>query len=432
MPPIAVNNSSSKGPRPSAELPRVLVVHDGARLHYALPVALQRAEALERVYVDWFVRDGSLEDKVAQVVGRFLPDLGRRLSERRCDELRADRVTASRLLALKMKFAWWSRAAPEKKFARISKIFGRHVRRHGWSNANALMGFVRNVDPELCEAARQAGLIIVADQMIAPAVIQWAEQERQANLWPDWPHEREFVDVNFLCKLEARTWKSAHCLTCPSEYVRYGMMQAHMSPDKISVIPYPIDSQSYSFINRQDRPGPPVVGFVGSVSLRKGAPAFVEVARRFNRSQARFVMVGPVAPSIMQKIRQTSSVELVGPVPRGQVRHWLERFDIFFFPSTCEGSAGAIMEAMATGLPVVTTPNSGSIVRNGREGFVAPCNDIAAFEGYLSQLIADPAYRVQMGRAARQYVSQFDLKWYSRQLRELFNRLLKASDQGSG
>lgn len=92
------------------------------------------------------------------------------------------------------------------------------------------------------------------------------------------------------------------------------------------------------------------------------------------------------------------------------------------------------MEAMATGLPVVTMPNSGSVVRNGMEGFIVPCGDVDAFEGCLSQLIGDPAYRVHMGRAARRQASSFDLDWYSRQLRVLFDRLLETQavtcDQG--
>jgi glycosyltransferase involved in cell wall biosynthesis len=261
--------------------------------------------------------------------------------------------------------------------------------------------------------------------MIAPAVVQRAEEEQQASAWRSWPPTSEFVDVDFVHAMEARTWVAAHHVTCPSEYVRDGLLQAHVPANKISVIPYPIDTRSYPFVDRRDRRGPPTIGFVGSVALRKGAPAFIEVARRFDPKQARFVMVGPVATEIAQKARQASSVELVGAVPRGEVRHWLERFDVFFFPSTCEGSAGAVREAMATGLPVVTTPNSGSVVRNGIEGFLVRCNDVDAFEGCLAQLIGDPACRVHMGRAARRQASNFDLDWYSRQLRALFDRLLE-------
>jgi hypothetical protein len=68
-----------------------------------------------------------------------------------------------------------------------------------------VIGFVRNIDPELCETARQAGLTVVVYQMITPAVIQRAEEQRQGSRWPSWPPSSEFVDVDFVCAMEAHT-----------------------------------------------------------------------------------------------------------------------------------------------------------------------------------------------------------------------------------
>ena len=113
------------------------------------------------------------------------------------------------------------------------------------------------------------------------------------------------------------------------------------------------------------------VGFVGSVGLRKGAPYFFEVAKRLASERVRFVMVGPILLDKQIINRYKGPVEIIGPVPWLDVGRWLERFDIFYFPSTCEGSAGAVNEAMASALPVVTTPNSGSTVRDGVEGYLS-------------------------------------------------------------
>jgi len=82
-----------------------------------------------------------------------------------------------------------------------------------------------------------------------------------------------------------------------------------------------------------------LVGFVGAVGLRKGAPYFLEVARRSRGSTVRFVMVGPVQLPEAAIKRMSESVELVGRVPRNQAVAWLLKFDMLLFPSTCEGSA---------------------------------------------------------------------------------------------
>ena len=59
--------------------------------------------------------------------------------------------------------------------------------------------------------------------------------------------------------------------------------------------------------------------------------------------QARFVMVGPIALDAGAVARHAGAVELAGPVSRAEVPAWLEKFDVFFFPSTCEGSASAVL-----------------------------------------------------------------------------------------
>jgi glycosyltransferase involved in cell wall biosynthesis len=404
--------------------PVVNVIQDGARLHYALPVALQRQGILGTVFTDWFVRPGSREDRIAHLVRRFAPDLGRRLADRCCPELDGNRVMSSNGFAL---YEWLARARPgkpEERYARLSKKFAGWVGRLDWRSANAIIGFVRNIDPALCAAARKRGLVTVVDQMIAPAAVQAAEAHRQAMRWPDW-HRTDAWRSELMLNIERRTWALADHIACPSNYVRDGLLQQGVPPDRITVIPYPIDSARFRFVDRSGRDGALVVGFVGAVGLRKGAPAFFEVARSFNLGEARFVMIGPIEPETRLIAAQKGRVELNGAVPRSQVLAWLERFDVLLFPSTCEGSSGAVMEAMATGLPIITTPNSGSIVRNGIEGFICSCNDVSSLVQSVDGLRNNPELRLRMGRAAHERARIFDLDRYGLTLDLLFRQLIK-------
>src|SRR5262245_10999765 len=67
--------------------PRVAMVQDGARLHYAVPLALQRAGMLERMYTNFYVRRGSPMALLARVMNRWKPEIGRGMVGRRCDEI---------------------------------------------------------------------------------------------------------------------------------------------------------------------------------------------------------------------------------------------------------------------------------------------------------------------------------------------------------
>jgi glycosyltransferase involved in cell wall biosynthesis len=404
--------------------PVVNVIQDGARLHYALPVALNRLGILGTVFTDWFVRAGSREDIIGRHLRQLSPNLGRRLADRRCPELDSERVCSNYWFTL---HEWLARAfiaTPEKRDAQLSKRFGRWVGRQDWRGANAMVGFVRNIDPRLCAAAKKRRVVTVVDQMIAPATIQLAEARRQAEQWPYWCNSSSVGNTDLVLDIERRTWALADQITCPSDYVREGLLQQGIPPDRISVIPYPIDNTGFRFIDRRGRVGPPVVGFLGAVGMRKGAPAFIEVASRFDPRKARFVMVGPVQLDARTLAARKGPVELTGAVPRSQVLGWLAQFDVFLFPSTCEGSAGAAMEAMATGLPIITTPNSGTIARHGIEGFICAPHDIPCLAQFLDRLTKNPDLRVRMGMAARDRALSFDLDNYGRSLDRMFRGLL--------
>jgi glycosyltransferase involved in cell wall biosynthesis len=116
------------------------------------------------------------------------------------------------------------------------------------------------------------------------------------------------------------------------------------------------------------------------------------------------------------------NVTVVGPVPRNGVIGQLASFDVLLFPSTCEGSPGAVMEALASGLPVVTSPTAGTVVRHEKEGFVHAYDDVDALAAAIDRLASDKQLRREMSWAARQRVESFDVDVYGRGLVEVFGR----------
>ena len=424
-----MNVPLAPSPKPTAARPRVAVIQDGARLHYAVPVALKRAGLLEVMFTQWFARRRSVQRLISLSLRRVRPALGRRMAERRCDELNDARVVRSTSLTLREMLARRRFDNAADFYIWQSEQVRRWVMRRGLGDANMLMGFVLNIAPGLCADARQRGLLTVGDQIIAPVPVMLDEAQRQHDRWPGWEPAQALDEHAPMLEQEAKTWPQLDHVTCASEYVKQGLVAHGVAAAKITVIPYPIDTKPNTHrIDGGDRAerrdGPVVVGFVGGVNLRKGAPWFFQVARRFDPRQVRFVMVGPVglAPEIVEQHR--GEVELAGAVPRSEVSRRLAGFDVYFFPTTCEGSATSLMEAMAAGLPVVTTPNSGTVARHGEEGFITHDDDVDGFEQAIRQLAADAELRREMGAAARRRVETFDLDWYSGQLGALYQRLI--------
>jgi glycosyltransferase involved in cell wall biosynthesis len=405
--------------------PKVAMVQDGARLHYLVPLALQNAGILDRVFIDWFAQEGSIEEKIAKLGGKFRRPVWRRMAERRCPQLNPRRVIRNPFMALRMRLTMPRFARSEDSFIWASRQTAKWIIRKGFGEANVLYGFIRNAAPEAYRAAKARGLATVGDQMIAPLEVEVAQMRLQIQRWPGWIG-RESADLHQgYLEFERETWQTLDGITCASEYVRDGLISRGVAPERISVIPYPWMPPGTQQAAREKKSGPLVVGFVGGVGLRKGAPYFLETARRFDPAKTKFVMVGNIVLDTRKLEPYSRYVEFVGPVPRSAVAAWLGKFDLFFFPSTCEGSAEVILEAMGSSLPIIATPNSGSRVRDGIEGFIRPYDDIGGFEQAIRRFDDDRDLLQTMGNAARERVLANDLNAYQAELSQFFRRLIE-------
>jgi glycosyltransferase involved in cell wall biosynthesis len=90
--------------------------------------------------------------------------------------------------------------------------------------------------------------------------------------------------------------------------------------------------------------------------------------------------------------------------------------DLFLLPSICEGSATVCYEALAAGLPVITTENAGSVVRDGIDGFIVPIRDPGAIAERLENLHRDRALLESMSRAALERAREFTVEKYAERL----------------
>ena len=90
--------------------------------------------------------------------------------------------------------------------------------------------------------------------------------------------------------------------------------------------------------------------------------------------------------------------------------------DVFLLPSVSEGSAGVCYEALAAGLPVITTPNAGSVVRDGIDGFIVPIRSPEAIIEKLDRLASDPDLLAFMSKNARERSADYTLERYGERL----------------
>jgi glycosyltransferase involved in cell wall biosynthesis len=120
------------------------------------------------------------------------------------------------------------------------------------------------------------------------------------------------------------------------------------------------------------------------------------------------------------------SVHFLGP--RQDVPDLLASMDIFVLPSYSEGVSLALLEAMATGLPVVASAvgSTPEVLADGVNGLLIPPRDAAALGEALARLLADRAWATQLGAHARTHVREhFSLDRLGREINEIYEELVE-------
>ena len=213
----------------------------------------------------------------------------------------------------------------------------------------------------------------------------------------------------------------ADYILIPSDFVRESFLAEGIPESKLIQVPFGVDVSRFRPATASEaRPFRAV--FVGQVGLRKGVPYLLEAWKRLGWRDAELWLVGRVLPEIKEVLKtyaELPGVRIVGFL--GAPAAAYQQADIFVFPSIEEGSALVTYEAMACGLPVVTTPNAGSLIRDGVEGFIVPIRDPDALAARMEHLRADAQLRREMGRAACARVETLTWEKHGQELSRIYS-----------
>ncbi|MBL8831484.1 MAG: glycosyltransferase [Rhodospirillales bacterium] len=265
-------------------------------------------------------------------------------------------------------------------------------------------------------AARSYGGLAILNQVIGhirSGLDLFAEEARRAPEFAETlplPPQRVIAQ----CATEAH---EADRVIVPSDYVRDTMVANGVDPARVFVLPYGVDTDRFRPPERpRDPDGKFRVLFVGALTQRKGIKYLLEAAKRADIPGLELVCVGKLAGDPAAFAPYADVFRHVPHVPFHEVHRLFQTADVFAYPSLHEGSAFASYEALASGLPVVCTPNTGSVVRDGKEGFLVPVRDTDALVERLRLLARDPDLRARMAVAARARAEEFTWSHYGERL----------------
>jgi glycosyltransferase involved in cell wall biosynthesis len=266
----------------------------------------------------------------------------------------------------------------------------------------------------------------ILEKFCAPQRLDYELVSEEHRLWAGWeppyPNRTEFQKK---FDLEQSEWDGADAIICGSDFVAQGLARLGVAPAKLHTVPYGLEPTRFSTRREPwDGQRPLRLLFVGGISLRKGAQYVFEAVKKLGGREVACRMVGPVLVQEPYQGRLREWAELTGQVPRQEVVRHYEWADVFVFPSICEGSATVTYEALAAGLPVITTANAGSVVRDGEDGFIVPIRDPEAIAAKIKLFLGAPGLLVNMSKNARERAQEFSWEGYGVRLVAALQQIL--------
>lgn len=222
-------------------------------------------------------------------------------------------------------------------------------------------------------------------------------------------------------------YEEADFILVPSEYAKQTFLKRGFDEKKIVKIPFGVDSKK--FVNRESltvNRNKFIVLFAGEVRLGKGVQYLLEAWDKLRLRDAELWLAGEEKKDIkgvLGGVKGLKGVKFLGF--RRDVPELMKQARVFAFPSLDEGSARVTYEAMASGLPMITTPNAGSLVRDSLDGYIIPIRDSKSLAERIEFFYKYPEQGRTMGERGRERIKDFTWEKYGEELVKAYIKMLR-------
>lgn len=229
------------------------------------------------------------------------------------------------------------------------------------------------------------------------AIMRREFEEIGLGKYPSNPGKRELI---------LQAYAGADYILCPSEFVRRSFVEKGFASDRLLKVNFGFNISLLDGNAQQEATNESVFRllFVGQIHYRKGLRYAIEAFRKLKHPKKEFWIVGPITktPGI-ETSGLPDGVKFTGVLKGEELSNAYNMASAFVLPTLEEGQALVLGEAMAAGLPIVTTTHSGGddLLVNRKEGIIVPPADAEALLEAFQELAESPDVDAKMGRAAR-------------------------------
>jgi starch synthase len=259
--------------------------------------------------------------------------------------------------------------------------------------------------PRAGRLAKENGKLWICDRGSTHILTQKTMLSEEYDIWRV-PPPQFSTDRLERCVAE---YDQAHAITVPSKFVKRSFVGNGIADERVFVCPYGVDLSEF-------HPSPKIdakfrVIYVGQITVRKGIGYLLQAVEPLvKKSQVELWLVGEIDPNVQPILDRYRSVfEYKGVCPRKDLWQLYSQASVLVLASVEEGLALVQAQAMACGVPLIATTNTGAedLFTDGVEGFIVPIRSPEAIREKLEWMIENSELRDEMAAAALRRVKGF-------------------------
>ncbi len=401
----------------------VLVSHSGKQHAYQHALSLQKLGLLDRFVTSSYYRRDQWPDRVLTWSGRT----DRGMSRRYLSGLDSRRV--SRRWDLELPEIWHRNVRRDGKAAEAAMFrrdanFDTWVARRFAAGSKTFWGFQGSCLDSL-KAARSAGRLAIcefATAHVTAAIRILSDEAEKHPEWADTISNLHFPDW-YRNRLEEEPLAADLCIAA-SGFTKQSLMEAGVDESHIDLLPLAADLEQFQ-TRARDKEGPLKVLFVGGIGQRKGMKYLLEAMSQLQSANVQLSLLGPLPADETPLHSFKHLFEYLGRTDQAGVAKEMLNHDVLVLPSVFEGFGLVIIEAMATGMPVIASTHScgPEVIREGRDGFVLAPDDVAGLADKLDWCAANRSQVVEMGMEASKRSQEYSWRCHRDRLRNVLERI---------
>lgn len=412
--------------------PKIVLSMGLGRLHFVQAIEALTTSGLSITAIQGWVPRAIFNDWILDQIGYIIkkPNLSKSLSKRHMPFLENGHMVSLALpefLIQTIRFVGSNFRASGRIQTIAWRLFGRFSRKHV---AGADIFHVRSGagGGGCINAARAQGAKVLVDHSIAHIdflsdTFSELPADNYDRIWMnrDNPFWRQVME----------DCENADQVVVNSDFVKETFIKAGFPDKKIAVVYLGVRTDFASLKIEYDANSVSKLLFTGTFGWRKGADFLLDALCTLDANGVNFIFraVGSVDGDFMadKRVKKLGrKIEFTGHVPQDELKSHMQWADLYVFPSLAEGCASSGMEALAAGLPVISTVESGLPITHFETGYLIPRKDSSAIHDAILVLLSDKSLREKLGMAGAELLrTNFTWSDYADNMSSVYERLLE-------